>query len=107
MAKNIFNYAIKGSDFTIIKSVELLNQHMIIYNKPLGAICIAPEMIEKVLQNMGRSGKLTVEFDEKISSGIESVTVSIEKVDANSIVVDYKNKIVSTLAYVEANSIKK
>ena len=64
-------------------------------------------MIAKVLQNMGRSGKLTVEFDEKISSGIESVTVSIEKVDANSIVVDYKNKIVSTLAYVEANSIKK
>ena len=32
--------------------------------------------------------------------------VSIEKVDAKRIVVDYKNKIVSTPAYVEAKSIK-
>ena len=78
---------------------------MIINNKPLGAICIAPLMIAKVLQNMGRSGKLKGGFDEKISSDIESVTVSIEKLDANSIVVDYKNKIVSTPAYVEAKSI--
>ena len=106
MAKNIFNYAIKGSDFTIIKSVELLTQHMIINNKPLGAICIAPVMIAKVLQNMGRSGKLTGGFDEKISSDIESMGVSIEKVNAKSIVVDYKNKIVSTPAYIEAKSIK-
>ena len=106
MAKNIFNYAIKGSDFTIIKSVELLTQHMIINNKPLGAICIAPVMVAKVLQNMGRSGKLTGGFDEKISSDIESMGVSIEKVNAKSIVVDYKNKIVSTPAYVEAKSIK-
>lgn len=106
MAKNIFNYAIKGSDFTIIKSVELLTQHMIINNKPLGGICIAPIMIAKVLQNMGRGGRLTAGFDEKISSVIESMGVSIEKVDAKSIVVDYKNKIVSTPAYIKAKSIK-
>ncbi len=106
MAKNIFNYAIKGSDFTILKSVELLTQYMIINNKPLGAICIAPVMIAKVLQNMGRSGTLTGGFDNKISSDIESMGVSIQKVDAKSIVVDYKNKIVSTPAYVETKSIK-
>ena len=106
MAKNIFNYAIKGSDFTIIKSVELLTQHMIINNKPLGAICIAPVMIAKVFQNMGRSGRLTGGFDKKISSDIESMGVSLGKVDARGIVVDYKNKIVSTPDYVEAKSIK-
>ena len=78
---------------------------MIINNKPLGAICIAPVMIAKVLQNMGRSGTLTGGFDNKISSDIESMGVSIEEVDAKSIVVDYKNKIVSTPAYVEAKSI--
>ena len=80
---------------------------MIINNKPLGAICISLVMIAEVLQTMGRSVKLTGGFDEKISSDIESIGVSIEKVNAKSIVVDYKNKIVSTLAYVEANSIKK
>ncbi len=92
MAKNIFNYAIKGSDFTIIKSVELLTQHMIINNKPLGTICIAPIMIAKALQNMGRSGRLTGGFDKKISSDIESMGVSIGKVDARGIVVDNKIK---------------
>ena len=106
MAKNIFYYAIKGSDFTIIKSVELLTQNMITNNKPLGAICIAPVRIAKVLQNNGRSGKLTGGFDEKISSDIESMEESIEKVNAKSIVVDYKNKIVLTPAYVEKKSIK-
>ena len=79
---------------------------MIINNKPLGAICIAPVMIAKVLQNMGRSGTLTGGFDNKISSDIESMGVSIQKVDAKSIVVDYKNKILSTPAYVETKFIK-
>ena len=78
---------------------------MIINNKPLGTICIALVMIAKVLQKMGRSVKITWGFDEKISSDIESMGVSIEKVNAKSIVVDYKNKIVSTPAYVEAKSI--
>ena len=55
---------------------------------------------------MGRGGKLIGGFDEKISSDIESMGVSIEKVDAKDIVIDYKNKIVSTPAYVEAKSIK-
>ena len=62
-------------------------------------------MIVKVLQNMGRSINLAGGFDEKISSNIESMGVSIEKVDAKGIAVDYKNKIVSTPAYVEAKSI--
>ena len=78
---------------------------MIINNKPLGAICISLVMIAKVLQNMGRSVKLTGGFDEKISSNIESIGVSIEKVDAKSIAVDYKNKIVSAPAYVETKLI--
>ena len=79
---------------------------MIINNKPLGAICIYIVMIAKVLQNMGRSVKLTGGFDEKISSNIESMGVSIEKVDAKGIAVDYKNKIVSTPVYVETKFIK-
>ena len=46
---------------------------MIINNKPLGAIYISLVMIAKVLQNMGRGGKLAGGFDEKISSVIESM----------------------------------
>ena len=89
----------------MIKDVESLTRDMIRKNKPIGAICIAPVMIAKILQNMNRVGKLTGGFDEKISVDIEAMGVNIEKVDARNIVVDKKNKIVSTPAYVEAKSI--
>jgi len=106
MAKNIFNYIIEGPNFTVIKDVESLTRDMIRKNKPIGAICIAPVMIAKILQNMNRGGKVTGGFDEKISADIESMGINIKKVDARNIVVDNKNKIVSTPAYVEAKSIK-
>ena len=106
MAKNIFNYAIKGLDFTVLKDVESLTRYMIQKNKPIGGICIAPVMIAKILQNLDRKGKVTGGFNEQILTDIESMGMITEKVNATEIVIDYKNKIVSTPAYVEANSIK-
>ena len=106
MAKNIFNYAIKGPDFTVLKDVESLTRYMIQKNKPIGAICIAPVMIAKILQNLDRKGKVTGGFNEQILTDIESMGMITEKVNATEIVIDYENKIVSTPAYVEANSIK-
>ena len=106
MAKNIFDYSIKGPDFTILKDVESLTRYMIQKNKPIGAICIAPVMIAKILQNLDRKGKLTGGFNEQILTDIESMGMITEKVNATEIVIDYENKIVSTPAYVEANSIK-
>ena len=106
MAKNIFNYAIKGPDFTVLKDVESLTRYMIQKNKPIGAICIAPVMIAKILQNLDRKGRVTGGFNEQILTDIESMGMITEKVNATEIVIDYENKIVSTPAYVEANSIK-
>ena len=106
MAKNIFDYSIKGPDFTVLKDVESLTRYMIQKNKPIGAICIAPVMIAKILQNLDRKGKVTGGFNEQILTDIESMGMITEKVNATEIVIDYENKIVSTPAYVEANSIK-
>ena len=106
MEKNIFDYSIKGPDFTILKDVESLTRYMIQKNKPIGAICIAPVMIAKILQNLDRKGKVTGGFNEQILTDIESMGMITEKVNATEIVIDYENKIVSTPAYVEANSIK-
>jgi enhancing lycopene biosynthesis protein 2 len=106
MAKNIFDYAMAGSDCTVIKDVQRLIMEIIEAGKPLGAICIAPVMVAKVLQKMGRSGKVTGGFSEQITTDIHSMGIETESVDAGDIVVDVKNKIVSTPAYVEAKSIK-
>ncbi len=106
MAKNIFDYAMAGSDCTVIKDVQRLIMEIIEAGKPLGAICIAPVMVAKVLQRMGRGGKVTGGFSEQITTDIHSMGIETESVDAGDIVVDVKNKIVSTPAYVEAKSIK-
>ena len=106
MAKNIFDYAMVGPDCTVIKDVQRLTMEIIESGKPLGAICIAPVMVAKVLQKMGRSGKVTGGCNEQITTDINSMGIETESVDAGEIVVDEKNKIVSTPAYVEAKSIK-
>ena len=106
MAKNIFDYAMTGPECTVINDVERLTREIIEAGKPLGAICIAPVMVAKVLQNMGRGGKVTGGCDEQIIADIQSMGIETEQADAGEIVVDEENKIVSTPAYVEAKSIK-
>ena len=106
MAKNIFDYAMTGPECTVISDIERLVREIIEAGKPLGAICIAPVMVAKVLQKMGRSGKVTGGCSEQITADIHSMGIETESAGADEIVVDEKNKIVSTPAYVEAKSIK-
>ena len=63
-------------------------------------------MIAKILQKLGLSGNLTGGFNEKMIDDIEAMGSKTERVGPTEIVVDEVNKIVSTPAYVEANSIK-
>ena len=98
MAKNIFDYAMVGPDCTVIKDVQRLTMEIIESGKPLGAICIAPVMVAKVLQKMGRSGKVTGGCNEQITTDINSMGIETESVDAGEIGVDEKNKIGSTPA---------
>ena len=105
MAKNLFDYAMTGPNCTVISDVERLVREIIEAGKPLGAICIAPVMVAKILQNMGRKGKVTGGCNELINADIQTMGIEAEQAGAEDIVVDEKNKIVSTPAYVEANSI--
>ena len=91
MSKNIFDYAMTGPDCTVINDVERLVREIIESGKPLGAICIAPVMVAKVLQNMERSGKLTGGYNESITKDIQSMGIDTEEVGAKDIVVDQED----------------
>lgn len=106
MAKNIFDYAMTGPDCTVIRDVQRLVMEIIEAEKPLGAICIAPVMVAKILQKMGRTGIVTGGCNDQITADIESMGIETVSCDAGEIVVDEQNKIVTTPAYVEAQSIK-
>ena len=106
MAKNLFDYSMTGPDCTVIKDVERLVVEILNENKPIGAICIAPVMIAKILQNMGKKGLVTGGHNQQISLDINAMGIEVQKATAEEIVIDHENKIVSTPAYVEAKSIK-
>ena len=106
MAKNIFDYAMTGPKCTVIRDVQRLVMEILDAGKPLGAICIAPVMVAKVLQKMGRSGIVTGGYNEQITADIQAMGIKTEPAKAYEIVVDEQNKIVTTPAYVEAQSIQ-
>ena len=106
MAKNIFDYAMSGPNCTIISDVKRLVVEILEADKPLGAICIAPVMVAKVMEYLGRSGKVTGGCNAEITDDIQTMGVTTEQATEVYIVVDEKNKVVTTPAYVEAKSIK-
>jgi len=106
MAKNIFDYAMTGPKCTVIRDVQRLVMEILDAGKPLGAICIAPVMVAKVLQKMGRNGIVTGGYNEQITADIQAMGIKTEPAKAYDIVVDEQNKIVTTPAYVEAQSIQ-
>ncbi len=104
MAKNIFDYSMAGINCTVISDVQRLVVEILEADKPLGAICIAPVMIAKVLEYLGRTGTVTGGFNVEINNDIRAMGINAVEVGAEEIVVDKENKIVTTPAYVDAKS---
>ena len=104
MAKNIFDYSMAGINCTVISDVQRLVVEILEADKPLGAICIAPVMIAKVLEYLGRTGTVTGGFNVEINNDINAMGINAVEVGAEEIVVDKENKIVTTPAYVDAKS---
>ena len=102
MAKNIFDYSMAGINCTVISDVQRLVVEILEADKPLGAICIAPVMVAKVLEFLGRTGTVTGGFNDEINNDIKAMGINTIEVGAEEIVVDKENKIVTTPAYVEA-----
>ena len=104
MAKNIFDYSMVGINCTVISDVQRLVVEILEADKPLGAICIAPVMVAKVLEFLGRTGTVTGGFNVEINNDIKAMGINTIKIGAEEIVIDKENKIVTTPAYVEAKS---
>jgi len=104
MAKNIFDYSMVGINCTVISNVQRLVVEILEADKPLGAICIAPVMVAKILEYLGRSGTLTGGYNVGINNDIKAMGINAKEIGAKEIVVDQENKIVTTPAYVEAKS---
>ena len=104
-AKNLCNFAVKGADCTVNPGVEKLIKEMHSAKKPIGFICIAPVIAAKVLGSF--NPQLTIGNDKGTAEAIEKMGGKHVVSPVENAVVDQKNKIVTTPAYMLGPNISK
>ncbi|MBI2354350.1 MAG: isoprenoid biosynthesis glyoxalase ElbB [Deltaproteobacteria bacterium] len=103
-AKNLCDFAMKGAGATVHPEVARLLNEMALAGKPIGAICIAPTLIATVL-GKELSPTVTIGTDSGTAAEIEKTGATHQDCPVRDFVVDNKNKIVSTPAYMLATHI--
>jgi len=106
VAKNLCDYAMTGSNCTVNPDVYRLATEVHRAGKPIGVICIAPAMLAKIMGTEQETVSLTIGYDKKTAADIEAMGAQHVTCPVTEMVVDEKHKIVSTPAYMEAQSIK-
>ncbi|MFH1029042.1 MAG: isoprenoid biosynthesis glyoxalase ElbB, partial [Pseudomonadota bacterium] len=103
-AKNLCDFAMKGAAAAVHPQVSRLLKEMAAAGKPIGAICIAPVLIAAVL-GKEFAPTLTIGNDAGTASEIEKTGAKHQDCPVTEFVIDAKNKLVSTPAYMLANRI--
>jgi enhancing lycopene biosynthesis protein 2 len=105
-AKNLCDFAVKGTGCKVNTDVSRLVLEMHKAGKPLGFICIAPTLAAKIFGEAGIKGvKLTIGNDKETAEAIKSMGAEHVNCDVRNCVVDTKHKVVSTPAYMLADRI--
>lgn len=104
-AKNLCDFAGNGADCRVEPSVAALVQAMVKARKPVGAICIAPVMVVKALQPLSLQPVVTIGTDRATAAAIEAMGGLHRDCPVDDIVVDARNNLVSTPAYMLATRI--
>jgi enhancing lycopene biosynthesis protein 2 len=103
-ALNLSDFASKGAGATVHPAVARLLQAMHRAGKPIGAICIAPAVVAKALGAHGPT--LTIGNDAGTAKALEACGAKHRDCPVESFVVDERNRIVSTPAYMLGPSIR-
>lgn len=104
-AKNLCNYATEGLDCKFNPVVEDFLIAGIKNNKVMGFICIAPVLGAFIANKLNIKAKLTIGNDKTTAGHIEKLGNEHIECKASDCVVDKKNNIVSTPAYMLGKSI--
>ena len=106
VVKNLCDYAMAGSECSINPDVFRLVSEVHLLQKPIGAICIAPAMMAKILGEQDESAEMTIGADESTANDIKTMGSTHVTCSVTEMVVDKEKKIITTPAYMEAQSIK-
>lgn len=102
-AKNLCDFAIKGAECSVHPEVARVVKAMHAEGKPIGAMCIAPAVIAKILGM--EQPRLTIGSDAGTAAALEAMHARHEPCRVEGVVVDRNNLLVTTPAYMLAQSI--
>ncbi|WP_321996060.1 isoprenoid biosynthesis glyoxalase ElbB [Draconibacterium orientale] len=94
-AKNLCTFAFDGPDCKVNPDVEKAIKATVDAKKPVGALCISPAIIAKVLDDV----KLTIGQDKGTAYALESLGATHVNTTHGEIVVDEKYKVITTPCY--------
>ncbi|MGE4403803.1 MAG: isoprenoid biosynthesis glyoxalase ElbB [Desulfobulbus sp.] len=94
-AKNLSSYAFDGAKCTVNNDVAAAITSMHKAGKPIGALCIAPVILAKVLGK----GILTIGQDEATAENLVAMGAQHQQTMQGEIAIDRENKIVTTPCY--------
>lgn len=94
-ALNLSDFALSGANQQIDASVANMVTTVHEAGKPIGAICIAPAIIAKLIPGV----KLTIGNDSGTANALESMGATHQNCAVTDIVVDEEKRIVSSPAY--------
>jgi enhancing lycopene biosynthesis protein 2 len=97
-AKNLCTFASDGPDCTVDPGVEQLVRGMHTSKKPIGALCIAPALVAKLL-GPDHGVKLTIGNDADTAAALTKLGAEHENAPVEGIVVDEGNRVVTTPCY--------
>lgn len=103
-AKNLSNFAFKGKDADINPDVSQIINQMVDAGKPVGAICISPAVLTKILEH--KNPEVTIGNDLGTVEAIEKMGGVHIACTVDSIHVDKANKLITTPAYMLGPGIK-
>jgi enhancing lycopene biosynthesis protein 2 len=96
-AKNLCDFAAQGPGCSVHPGVEQLVRDVHAAGLPIGAICIAPALIAKVLGS--EHPHLTIGNDAGTAKALEACGAKHEKQPVEGVTVDEEHRILSTPAY--------
>jgi len=96
-AKHLCSWATEGSQCHVNDETERLVQEFYKASKPIGALCIAPALVAKVLGNNGVT--VTIGNDPETAQEVEKTGAHHEDCTVDDFISDRENKIVTSPAY--------
>ncbi|MFA5974532.1 MAG: isoprenoid biosynthesis glyoxalase ElbB [Lentimicrobiaceae bacterium] len=95
VAKNLCSYAFEGADCKVIPVIENLIKEAVSLRKPIGALCISPVLLAKIMGNV----TITVGPDEEDAMNVKAMGAKHIATKHGEVIIDEKHRLFTTPCY--------